>query len=82
MITQTVGNLLQDQVTLNIECIDWLYLNAYQPRLQTGAGVAFFFQTTPGCAGGLDDPDGTHVPGVCQAHPSCCPGRGRGDGAV
>lgn len=43
MITQTVGNLLQDQVTLAIECIDRLYLNAYQPRLQTGAGVAYFF---------------------------------------
>ncbi len=44
MITQTVGNLLQDQVTLDIECIDRLYLNAYQPRLQTGAGVAYFFK--------------------------------------
>ena len=43
MITQTVGNLLQDHMTLDIACIDRLYLNAYQPRLQTGAGMAYFF---------------------------------------
>jgi len=44
MITQTVGHLLQEHVTLDLECIDRLYLNAYQPRLQTGGGVVSFFK--------------------------------------
>jgi hypothetical protein len=44
MITQTVGTLLKEQVTLDLNCIDRLYLNACQPRLQTGAGVVYFFK--------------------------------------
>ena len=44
MITQTVSSLLQDSVTLEIDCIDRLYLNAYQPMLQTGGGVSYFFR--------------------------------------
>jgi hypothetical protein len=42
MIGQTVGELLEEKVTLDVEGIDRLYLNLYQPRLQTGAGVAAF----------------------------------------
>ena len=44
MIEQTLGELLQDKVVLDIEGIDRLYLNAYQPRLQTGGGVVGFFR--------------------------------------
>ena len=44
MIGQTVGELLEEKVTLDVEGIDRLYLNLYQPRLQTGAGVAAFFK--------------------------------------
>jgi hypothetical protein len=44
MIEQTVGELLEEKVTLDIEGIDRLYLNLYQPMLQTGAGVAAFFK--------------------------------------
>jgi len=44
MIGQTVGELLGEKVTLDIEGIDRLYLNLYQPMLQTGAGVATFFK--------------------------------------
>lgn len=44
MIGQSVGELLADRVTLDVEGIDRLYLNLYQPRLQTGAGVAAFFK--------------------------------------
>jgi hypothetical protein len=39
MINQNLGELLQDKVTLDIEGIDRLYLNAYQPLLQAGGGV-------------------------------------------
>jgi hypothetical protein len=44
MIGQTVGELLEEKVTLDVEGIDRLYLNLYQPMLQTGAGVAVFFK--------------------------------------
>ena len=44
MIEQTVSELLAEKVTLDIEGIDRLYLNLYQPMLQTGGGVATFFK--------------------------------------
>ena len=44
MIGHTVRELLEDKVELDIEGIDRLYLNAYQPRLQTGGGVVGFFR--------------------------------------
>jgi hypothetical protein len=44
MIEQTLGTLLEDKVELDLEGIDRLYLNAYQPRLQTGGGVVAFFK--------------------------------------
>mgnify|MGYP001553551372 CR=1 FL=1 len=44
MIGQTVAELLDGHVGLDIEGIDRLYLNLYQPRLQTGGGVVGFFK--------------------------------------
>jgi len=44
MIEHTVGELLADKVELDVEGIDRIYLNAYQPRLQTGGGVVGFFR--------------------------------------
>ena len=43
MIGQTLREWLEDRVVLDVEGIDRLYLNAYQPRLQTGGGVVSFF---------------------------------------
>ena len=43
MIEQTVGEVLEKHVTLDIEGIDRGYLNLYQPMLQTGGGAAMFF---------------------------------------
>jgi hypothetical protein len=48
MLDQTVGELLNDRVMLDLEGIDRLYLNLYQPRLQTGGGVATFFKVHRG----------------------------------
>ena len=48
MLDQTVAELLNDRVTLDLEGIDRLYLNLYQPRLQTGGGVATFFKVHRG----------------------------------
>ena len=42
MVAQTVSHLLKDKVSLELECIDRLYLNGYVPGLQCeGQFVAF-----------------------------------------
>ena len=48
MIEQTVRELLERHVVLDVEGIDRLYLNLYQPMLQTGGGVATFFKAHRG----------------------------------
>jgi hypothetical protein len=42
-LPRTVADVLTDHVVLEVECIDRLYLNVYQPRLQYPAGAAAFF---------------------------------------
>jgi len=37
-----VAEIIKDHVTLEVRCIDRLYLNAYIPRLQTSGGVIDF----------------------------------------
>lgn len=44
MITSTIPALLDKHVTLDVEGIDRIYLNGYQPRLQTETGVVGFFK--------------------------------------
>jgi hypothetical protein len=39
-----VADVLGDHVTLEVECIDRMYLNLYQPRLQHELGVVGFFK--------------------------------------
>jgi hypothetical protein len=43
-LPRTVADILRKHVTLEVECIDRLYLNAYVPRLQYESGVAAFFR--------------------------------------
>ena len=38
----TVAEILKDHVTLEVECIDRIYLNGYIPTLQTGGNLATF----------------------------------------
>src|SRR5260370_29195302 len=42
-LPRTAADVLADHVPFEIEAIDRMYLNLYQPRLQHGAGVAAFF---------------------------------------
>lgn len=44
MIGKSVAEILKEHVTFELEGIDRLYLNAYMPSLQTGAGFAYFLQ--------------------------------------
>jgi len=43
-IPRSVAEILQQHVTLAVECIDRMYLNVYVPRLQVEQGVAGFFR--------------------------------------
>jgi hypothetical protein len=43
-LPRTVAEVLSEHVTLQVEGIDRMYLNVYQPRLQTDRGVAAFFR--------------------------------------
>ena len=43
-LPRTVADVLGDHVTLEVECIDRMYLNLYQPRLQHELGVVGFFK--------------------------------------
>jgi hypothetical protein len=39
----TAREMVTGHVTLDISCIDRLYLNGYAPKLQTPGGVIYFF---------------------------------------
>ena len=43
-LPRSVADVLSDHVTLEVEGIDRMYLNVYQPWLQTDRGVAAFFR--------------------------------------
>lgn len=43
-LPRSVSEVLKGHVTLEVEGIDRMYLNVYQPRLQTDRGVAAFFR--------------------------------------
>ncbi len=48
MIRKSVAEILDNHVTFELEAIDRMYLNAYVPSLQTGAGFAYFLRTQLG----------------------------------
>ncbi len=43
-IPKTVGDVLDDHVVFEVECIDRVYLNLYQPKLMYPMGVVGFFK--------------------------------------
>src|SRR5664280_2689817 len=43
-LPRSVADVLSQHVTLEVEGIDRMYLNVYQPRLQSDRGVAAFFR--------------------------------------
>lgn len=48
MIRKSVAEILDTHVTFELEAIDRMYLNAYVPSLQTGAGFVYFVKTQLG----------------------------------
>ena len=47
-IARTVAEVLADHTTLELECVDRMYLNVYQPLLQTPKGVAHYLHEVCG----------------------------------
>ncbi len=47
-LPRTVGEILRDHTTLEVESIDRMYLNVYVPGLQYASGVAAFFRSHRG----------------------------------
>ena len=43
-LPRSVADVIGNHVTLEVEGIDRMYLNVYQPKLQTGKGAACFFR--------------------------------------
>ncbi len=43
-VARSVADVLTEYVMLEVECIDRMYLNVYQPRLQHVNGVVWFFR--------------------------------------
>jgi hypothetical protein len=43
-VARSVADVLAEHVRFEVACIDRMYLNVYQPRLQHAAGVAWFFR--------------------------------------
>jgi hypothetical protein len=41
-VARTVADVLADHVTFEVECIDRMFLNVYQPRLQHAGGIVSF----------------------------------------
>ena len=48
MVHKNVAEILSHHLTFELEAIDRMYLNAYVPSLQTGAGLVYFLKTQLG----------------------------------
>jgi hypothetical protein len=49
MVPKNVAEILSNHVTFELEAIDRMYLNAYVPSLQTGAGLVYFLRNQLQC---------------------------------
>jgi hypothetical protein len=47
-LPRSAADVLAGHVTLEVECIDRMYLNIYQPRLQHAEGVVQFLRSHRG----------------------------------
>ena len=66
-LPRTVADVLVDHVTLEVECIDRMYLNLYQPKLQHDRGGRVL-QVPPGVPVRVVGVDGPDLEDVCRGH--------------
>ena len=50
MVRQTVADMVAKHVTFELEAIDRMYLNAWVPSVQSGAGFVYFLKTHLHCS--------------------------------
>ena len=43
-MTPNIAAIIRQHVSLEVRCIDRLYLHAYMPKLQTSGGLCYFLQ--------------------------------------
>src|SRR6202162_6258935 len=43
-MTPNIADIIRDHVSLEVRCIDRLYLNGYMPKLQTSGGLCYFLR--------------------------------------
>ena len=61
-VAHNAADALAGHVTLKVESIDRLYLNVYQPTLQTPGGAFRFFREVRGGPGGPVPPSALMAP--------------------
>ena len=47
-VARSAAEVLAEHTTLELECVDRMYLNVYVPMLQSGAGASYFFRKVRG----------------------------------
>ena len=47
-MTPNIATIIRDHVSLDVRCIDRLYLHAWMPKLQTSGGLCCFLHDAPG----------------------------------
>ena len=63
-IARTVAEVLDQHVTLEVECIDRMYLNVYMPQLQHVGGAVQYIRYSSEATVGLDGIDRANQPEV------------------
>ena len=43
-MTPNIADIIRHHVSLEVRCIDRLYLHAYMPKLQTSGGLCYFLR--------------------------------------
>ena len=71
----TIPELLREHVTLDVECVDRMYLNGYIPTLQTSGALVYFLErhrgeliASPAVLGQMGDAFDAAVKAFAQTH--------------
>ena len=81
-LPKNLAELQGENVVLELECIDRMYLNLYVPQLASAPGVAAYFRGYKGPPVRLDQGSGGHERGVSPAGARLCRAKGNPDYAV
>ena len=77
-VARNAAEVLAEHTTLELECIDRLYLNVYVALLQSPAGVSYFFSSSARPSGSVVGIDGADDAALRQRVGTLRPARGGG----